>query len=115
MITAVVSLIMLTGITVKIIFTSSSHEATISTVQPLAMQPSKSAIPQTLENQVVLVAMNFKCACEGCGELPLAECECKMARGALEEKDFIRTKLQEGLGVSKVIELVDRKYGHRIT
>jgi cytochrome c-type biogenesis protein CcmH/NrfF len=67
-----------------------------------------------LEDQVVLVASNFKCACGGCGELPLAECQCDMARGALEEKAFIRAKLQEGFSVDQVIQMVDETYGLRV-
>lgn len=66
------------------------------------------------EAQVIAVARNFICACEGCGEKPLASCECDMPRGAVEEKNFIREKLSEGLTVEQVIELVDKKYGHRI-
>jgi hypothetical protein len=37
-----------------------------------------------------------------------------MPRGALEEKVFIRAKLEEGLSVESVIRLVDELYGHRI-
>lgn len=66
------------------------------------------------EAQVIAVAENFKCACGGCGELPLATCECDMPKGAMEEKNFIRQKLAEGLTVEQVIELVDKKYGHRV-
>ena len=63
--------------------------------------------------QVAAVAKNFACACEGCGELPLAECNCDMPRGAVEEKKFIREKLAEGNTVEQVIVLLDKKYGHR--
>lgn len=66
------------------------------------------------EAQVIAVARNFICACDGCGEKPLASCECDMPRGAVEEKNLIREKLSEGLTVEQVIELVDKKYGHRI-
>ena len=54
------------------------------------------------------------CACGGCGELPLVECDCDMPRGALEAKAYIRAKLEEGLSVESVIRLVDEVYGHRI-
>jgi hypothetical protein len=64
--------------------------------------------------QVGAVAKNFACACEGCGELPLAECDCDMPRGALEEKKFIRERLAEGNTVEQVIVLLDKQYGHRI-
>ena len=66
------------------------------------------------EAQVIAVAKNFICACDGCGEKPLASCECDMPRGAVEEKNFIREKLSEGSTVERVIELVDKKYGHRV-
>jgi len=66
------------------------------------------------EAQVLAVAKNFKCACGGCGELPLATCECDMPMGAVEEKRFIREKLAEGLSTEQVIELLDEKYGHRV-
>jgi ribosomal protein L37E len=69
----------------------------------------------SVERKVQLVASNFKCACGGCGELPLIECECDMPRGAQEEKDFIRKKLREGLTVNHVIQLVEKKYGLRIS
>jgi hypothetical protein len=68
----------------------------------------------TLESQVKLVAANFRCACGQCGELFLVDCTCDMPRGAKEEKDFIRKKLQQGLTVDQVIHLVDKAYGHRI-
>ncbi len=51
----------------------------------------------------------------GCGELPLDECTCDMPRGAVEEKNFIRTKLGEGLTTDAVIKLVNERYGHRKT
>jgi hypothetical protein len=37
-----------------------------------------------------------------------------MPKGAVEEKNFIRTKLTEGYTVPQVIELVDKKYGFRV-
>ncbi len=66
------------------------------------------------EADVIAVARNFKCACGGCGELPLETCECDMPKGSVEEKKFIREKLAGGLTVEQVIELLDEKYGHRI-
>ena len=63
---------------------------------------------------MIAVAKNFKCACEGCGEDSLETCTCDMPRGAVEEKNFIREKLSEGFTVEQVIELVDKKYGHRV-
>lgn len=66
------------------------------------------------ESKVIAVAKNFKCACGGCGELPLVTCQCEMAKGSVEEKRFIREKLAEGYTVEQVIELLDKKYGHRV-
>ncbi len=82
-------------------------------------QISSSAIPYTTpasgvdEDQVYAVAQNFICACGGCGEEPLETCACDMPKGSVEEKNYIRAKLAEGLTVEQVIELVDKKYGHR--
>ena len=69
----------------------------------------------SLESQVKLVVANFRCACGGCGELFLVDCTCDMPRGAVEEKDFIRDRLRQGLTVEQVIGLVEKEYGHKIT
>jgi len=37
-----------------------------------------------------------------------------MARGAVEEKNFIRNKLRQGMTVDQVINLMDQEYGHKI-
>ncbi len=66
------------------------------------------------EAQVIYVAKNFKCACGRCGELPLATCNCDMPMGSAEEKRFIRERLAEGYTAEQVIELLDKKYGHRV-
>ena len=66
------------------------------------------------EEQVIAVAKNFKCACGGCGELPLVTCNCDMSKGSVEEKRFIREKLAEGFTIEQVIEQLDKKYGHRV-
>lgn len=82
-------------------------------------QMASSAIPYTTqasgidEDQVYAVAQNFKCACGGCGEEPLETCTCDMPKGSVEEKNYIRARLAEGLTAEQVIELVDEKYGHR--
>jgi hypothetical protein len=65
------------------------------------------------EASVFAVAKNFICACGGCGEQPLETCECDMPRGSVEEKNFIRKYLAQGLSSEQVIELVDEKYGYR--
>jgi len=117
---AVVAIILLAGVTAKTMFSTPSQSvAPISAIQPrstqaVPIQPAPSLLTSnSVEDQVRLVALNFKCACGGCGELPLAECQCDMPQGAVEEKSFIRTKLGEGYTVPQVIELVDKKYGHR--
>ncbi len=66
------------------------------------------------QTKVQLVASVFECACGQCGNTALIDCSCDRPHGALEEKNLIRRKLNEGLSVESVIQLIDRKYGHRI-
>ena len=128
-ITAVIAIILLAGVTAKTMFSGGQSTSTITpyqttSSQPIAIQPSTGQSPavqaatstasNSIEDQIRQVAENFKCACGGCGELPLAECQCDMPKGAVEEKSFIREKLMEGYTVSQVIELVDKKYGLRV-
>ena len=124
-ITTVIAIILLVGVRAKTMFSPSEKSRTITPIQsttgqPITIQP-KTLVPtattfatNSVEDQVLQVSLNFKCACGGCGELPLAECQCDMPKGAVEERRFIRTKLGEGYTVSEVIELVDQKYGHRV-
>ena len=120
-ITAIVAIVLLFGLSVKMLSSKSSNTASVTAIQPTAIQPlqpsndTMSLTTNPVEDKVRLVAVNFKCACGGCGELPLAECQCDMPRGAVEEKSFIRAKLSEGLSVPEVIELVDKRYGHKAT
>ena len=81
---------------------------------PVSNVAAGSNVNAAIEGQVGLVAANFRCACGGCGELFLVDCACDMPRGAVETKAFIRDKLGQGLSVDQVIQLVDKKYGHRI-
>ena len=67
------------------------------------------------DSRVQLVASKFRCACGGCGELPLDECTCDMPRGAKEEKDFIQGEMAKGLSIDQVIKAVGDKYGHKKT
>jgi cytochrome c-type biogenesis protein CcmH/NrfF len=128
-ITAIVAVVLLAGVTAKSLFSPSQNTTSITPFQatsdqPIPIQPATGQSPavqsatsleaNSLEDQVRQVAVNFKCACGGCGELPLAECQCDMPKGAVEEKSFIRTKLMEGYTVPQVIELVDKKYGLRV-
>jgi hypothetical protein len=124
MITTIVAVVLLVGVSAKTMFSPRENARSITPIQsapgqPITIQP-KTLLPtattlatNSVEDQVFQVAVNFKCACGGCGELPLAECQCDMPKGAVEEKSFIRTKLAEGYTVPEVIELVDQKYGHR--
>jgi cytochrome c-type biogenesis protein CcmH/NrfF len=124
MITTIVAVALLVGVSAQTMFSPNDNVRSITPIQsttgqPIAIQP-KTLVPtattlatNSVEDQVLQVALNFKCACGGCGELPLAECQCDMPKGAVEEKSFIRTKLAEGYTVPEVIELVDQKYGHR--
>ena len=128
-ITTVIAIILLTGVTAKTMFTGDQSTNAITSIQttssqPISIQPitgqsaavqaATSTATNSIEDQVRQVAVNFKCACGGCGELPLAECQCDMPKGAVEEKRFIREKLTEGYTVPQVIELVDKKYGLRV-
>jgi len=79
-----------------------------------ASSPPAASLIKVDETKVIAVAKNFKCACGGCGELPLETCTCDMPKGAIEEKNFIREKLAEGFTVEQVVELLDKNYGHRI-
>lgn len=103
---AIIALIFFGGLVAKTIFYPSpkTKETGIQYRTPVVSDES-------LEKQVQLVASNFRCACGGCGELPLIECNCDMPRGALEEKSFIREKLMTGLTIDQVIQLVEAKYG----
>jgi hypothetical protein len=120
MITAIIAVILLAGVTAKTFFVSNQSTAPITEIQsttarPIAIQPATNLAPGSMKDQVRQVAANFRCACGGCGELPLDECQCDMPRGAVEEKNFIKTKLLDGYNVPQVVELVNEKYGHRDT
>ncbi len=133
MTTAIIAIVLLVGVTAKSLFSPSQNTTSITSITPIqsttaqtitpiqpatgqspAVQSATSVATNPIEDQVLQVAVNFKCACEGCGELPLAECQCDMPKGAVEEKSFIRTKLVEGYTIPQVIELVDKKYGLRV-
>ena len=108
----VIGMIFLAGLSVKLGITLSKGESP-SKLNSALGQASTSALSVD-ESQVIEVAKIFKCACGGCGELPLATCQCEMPKGSVEEKRFIREKLAEGFAVEQVIELLDKKYGHRV-
>jgi len=97
------------AIMLKVLFSPSSGSVTRVT-----NASGESNVNSAVEGQIGLVAANFRCACGGCGELFLVDCTCDMPKGAVETKAFIRNKLGQGLSVDQVIQLVDKKYGHRI-
>jgi len=107
----VIGMMFLAGFSVKLAITF-SERGSPSNLTSAPIQTSTSAV-KVDEAQVIAVAKNFKCACGGCGELPLTTCQCEMPKGSVEEKKFIREKLAEGLTVEQVIELLDKEYGHR--
>ena len=109
MIVAVIFVFFSAAFVVKMVFAPVSGAGT-----DVADYQSDSSGNAVLESRVKLVAANFKCACGKCGELFLVDCTCDMPRGAKEEKDFIRNKLQQGLTVDQVVQLVDKEYGHKI-
>jgi len=108
----VVGMIFFAGLTVKL-GTTLSKGGSPSKLSSAPGQTSTSALSVD-ESQVIEVAKKFKCACGGCGELPLATCQCEMPKGSVEEKRFIREKLAEGFTVEQVTEQLDKKYGHRV-
>ena len=111
-IVAMIAIVFSQGLVVKVVFFPP---------QPMIINPGVSGNYQIqsqsndrLISQIRLVTANFRCACGGCGELPLIDCTCDMPRGAVEEKAYIYDQLKKGLTVEQVILRVEEKYGHRI-
>jgi hypothetical protein len=107
---ALVAVALCIGLVAKMVFFPARGPSTPTVVE---YRPSGAPVDTALEGRVMQVAANFRCACGGCGELPLDECTCTMPRGAKEEKDFIRDQLRKGLTVDQVIVLVEAQYGLR--
>lgn len=107
-----IGMIFLAGLAIKLAITFSKGED-LSKLNSIAI-PTSTPMVKADEVQVIAVAKHFKCACGGCGELPLVTCNCDMSRGSVEEKRFIREKLAEGFTIEQVIEQLDKKYGHRV-
>ncbi len=107
----VIGMVFLFGFVIKLGINFSKEKSPSKT--PASSLLSTASLVRVDESKMIAVAKNFKCACGGCGELPLATCECDMRNGAVEEKNFIREKLAEGFSVEQAIELLDKKYGHR--
>jgi hypothetical protein len=116
---AIIAIVFSLGLGIKAVFFPPQvpviTQGQISSPSPGSASGPVSQTGDSISSQVKLVAANFRCACGGCGELFLVDCTCDMPKGAKEEKTFIRKQLQRGLGVDQVIQLVDQRYGHRIT
>lgn len=109
-----IGIILLVGLSFKLGLTLFEKERSPVLPEGSTSAPLPRPALNVEEEAVISVAKNFKCPCGGCGELPLATCECDMPRGAVEVKNFIREKLAGGFSKEQVIELVDKQYGHRI-
>lgn len=75
--------------------------------------PINKIIQQRIENPVIeakvfAIAAKFACACGGCDEDPLDKCQCDFA---MEEREFIRTHLENLKSDDAIIEAVNKKYG----
>jgi hypothetical protein len=118
-IVAIIAIVFSLGLGIKLVFfpppAPDITQAQISNSSPGSNYQPASRTGDSISSQVKLVAANFRCACGGCGELFLVDCTCDMPKGAKEEKTFIREQLQKGLSVDQVIQLVDQKYGLRIS
>lgn len=76
---------------------------------------SQNDVSQQYNSAIYKVAKHFNCACGNCGIMGLDECSCKMPGGAVEEKNFILTKLNQGHSTANVVLLVEKQYGHKKT
>jgi len=106
-IASIAAIIISAGLIAKLVFFHNQQQTKM-----VDRYVAPSAVSDGFDTRVELVASRFRCACGGCGELPLDECTCDMPRGAVEEKAFIRNQLQKGLTIDQVVRLVDKKYGH---
>ena len=107
---AIVSVVALIISAVLIVKTVSVNNGPPVRINPKTSIQSSNSIHD--DAKVQLVATRFRCACGGCGELPLDECTCDMPNGAVEEKNFIRKKLKQGLTIDQAVKAVNEKYGH---
>ena len=109
-IVAIIAIVISAGLALKVMINTPDR------VSPQLRAYRAQPIPDdSFEKQVQSVSSEFKCACGGCGELPLIICDCDMPKGAIEEKAFIRKMLQEGFSVDRIIRLVDEKYGYKVS
>lgn len=58
---------------------------------------------------------HFECPCGKCGMPELAECNCTHSKGATEVKLFVDNQIEnEKYTVNDIIDMVEKKYGHKI-
>ncbi len=78
-----------------------------SDIKPLAIAEQKSNNP-AIENNVRDIASKFICSCGTCGEQPLDICKCATA---IQERKFIRSRLQKKMKPGSIIREVNAQYG----
>ncbi len=61
-----------------------------------------------IEVKVFELASKFACACGGCDEDPLDRCQCDYA---VEERSFIRSRLEKSVSDKEIIKALNEKYG----
>ncbi len=89
-----------------VVFKFSSNTGNQST--SMATNFQNPPVIQTAE--VLGIAKEFMCFCGNCSD-PLHTCQCDHPEGAVEVKNFIAQKLQEGHQKSHIVELVQSQYG----
>ncbi len=71
---------------------------------------SNGASSQVIQSSAVLdIAKDFMCPCGSCSD-PLDACQCDHDNGALEVKNFIAQKLQEGHKKPHIVEMLSQSY-----
>ncbi|NOX36771.1 MAG: zinc-ribbon domain-containing protein [Calditrichaeota bacterium] len=81
--------------------TNYSRNASSPVVNPTVADPATEAL-------VVAVAEKFICACGGCPQLDLVDCDCD---AATRQKNYIREQLQQGRSMEEVIAMVKTTFG----
>ena len=72
-----------------------------------ALVENRSRDPK-IEIRVQEVASKFACSCGTCNELPLDTCSCATA---VEERQFIRDRIQSGQANDQIVQAVNSTYG----
>ena len=78
-----------------------SRDASGPVVNPTIADPATEAL-------MVAVAEKFICACGGCPQLDLVDCDCD---AATRQKNYIREQLKQGRSTEEVIAMVKTIYG----